>query len=90
MKAFKRSRKQYQSITGMGVRVLASPAVCRLSAGLSTPHNLSLDAVLITQFAHKIAEQEAREQILSSVDEEELTSEARYCLIKIFEKWAWA
>ena len=62
----------------------------RQYAGLSVPHNLSLDAVLITQFAHKIAEQEARGWILSSVNEDELTGEARYCMIIIFEKWAQA
>lgn len=59
-------------------------------AGLPVSHNLSSDAVLITQFAHKIAEQEAREQILSSVDKDELTGAARYCMIKTFDKWAWA
>ena len=63
MKAFKRSRKPYQLIIGMGVRVLAIPLRASLSAGLSTPHNLSLDLVWFPQFVWKITEPEAGEGI---------------------------
>ena len=42
-------------------------AIPPLHAGLSTRRDLSLDAVLFTQFVHEMTEGEAGEETLSSV-----------------------
>ena len=66
-----------------------------LRADLSTPCDLSLNAILFTQFVHKIAEGEAKEEIWSSVNYLFFISTsliygkdqyARYCVIKRFER----
>lgn len=52
---------------GWGSESLPFPLRASLSAGLSTPHNLSLDLVWFPQFVWKITEPEAGEGIWSSV-----------------------
>lgn len=45
-----------------------SPPVCRPVYRLSTPCDLILDVILVTQFVPKITEGEAKKEILSSVN----------------------